>query len=141
MNSSEDRSFVSLLDALIPLGGGFILRNSFSTAELKGEIYTFKVGGDWVTIFPKRASSSEEFPHIHLKWKEVTFGVIRDYEKRTSQLTFWEKLEDFNEDLKPPFAFVFPSFFDWKNEAAPILKNRELFNNWIEKYGRTWNFI
>ena len=135
----EIDSFPKLLELLLPLGGGFILRNSFSTGEYKGEEFTFKLSEKWCTIYPKKAESSEDLSHIHLKWGSLKYAEIKETDKRTPQLGFWEEKEHFSEVIKPPFVYVFPSFFDWGNNAEPILENQKIYSDWILKYGKHFN--
>jgi len=125
-------TFEKLLYLTLPLGGGFLLRNSFATGEFKGEPFTFKMNEEWCTIYPEKEDSSEAKSHIHLRWRNLKFAQIVEIEKRTPQLRFFENESDSNLDTKAPFVFVFPSFYDWRNEATPIIENQNVF----KKMGR-----
>ena len=137
----NENSFKKLLGLTLPLGGGFLLRNSFGTGEFKGELFNFRLKGEWCTIYPKGAESSEERSHIHLRWKNLRFAQVVEIEKRTPQLRFFEKEEDSQLDSKAPFVYVFPSFYDWGNEAKPIMENQNLYTEWVNNNGKSFNLV
>ena len=62
--------------------------------------------------------------------------------------SFWQNKEDARpflekekEAIKPPFVYVFPSFYNWSQEAAPIQKNHELFQSWLANNGKTFEIV
>ena len=141
-------TFSEILDLTLPLGGGLILRNQFATGEYKGKAYIYKMSKSWCTIYPKKCSNPEEEEHIHLKMGHFHFASLFLPEKRTPQLTFWQNKEDATpfltkekEAIKPPFVYVFPSFYDWSKEASPIQKNQEVFQSWLENNGKTFEIV
>jgi hypothetical protein len=146
MDNSNITHFANLLDSILPLGGGFIIRNQFASGEYKGEQFTYKIHGDWCTIYPSSAKNSEEKGHIHIRYKEIRYAEIFIPERQTPRLTFWMNEQDslayFKREEntpKPPFVYIFPSFYDWKNQARPIEENQNIFNNWTNQLGKSFN--
>ncbi|MEM9799349.1 MAG: hypothetical protein AAGA20_03420 [Planctomycetota bacterium] len=57
-------------------------------------------------------------------------------EGRTPVLEFWPSAEQIVDGARPPLAVVFPSFYDWQADKAPIPRNREWFRAWVGAHGR-----
>ena len=140
----KSTSLENLLDLTLPLGGTLILRNEVGTGEYKGKVYTYKKSSSWCTIFPKGSKNSETAEHIHLRKNLFTFATLYRPLNRTPQLTFWKSIEDSrlfleeDDQKKPLFSYIFPSFYTWEPKQTPLLENHAIFEKWQNKNGESF---
>lgn len=125
-----------LLRSILPHGVAVLLRNSGGTMELRGRDLAIKCSETWLTIYHATADGSEMRSHLHVRRGAYRVASVQEREGRTPTLEFWEHSDDAEREDRPPFALIFPSFYDRRNGNAPIPENQLWFRRWIELHGR-----
>ena len=127
---------VDLIKDLVSLGGTIILRNEFGTTELRGDDFTVRDTGSWLTLYHSTCKNPEQRSHLHLRKESYKFAEVVENPGYTPFIAFWkseDREEAIGEKKKPTFAIYFPSFYSWKDgEKTPLLENQETFSNWCE---------
>ena len=113
-----------------------LLRNEYGTTELRGDDLAIKEHGDWVTISHGTSPTIELRSHLHLRHKLLRYAEIQEPKNRTPVLAFWPGRAQVSTEHKPPLAMMFPSFYNWSENKAPIDANHKHFQAWVQEHGR-----
>ena len=126
---------IELIKELIALGGTIILRNEWGTTELRGEDFTLRDSGEWLTIYHSTCDNPEQRSHIHLRKLSFTYACIVVNPGYTPMMAFWQstaKSEAVGENKKPLFAIYIPSFYCWANGDKTALQgNQDIYKEWL----------
>ena len=133
-----------LIKQLSALGGTIILRNEWATTELRGDDFTVRDSGEWLTIYHSICENPEHRSHIHLRKNSFKYACIIESSGYTPQMAFWQsedKDEAVGEQQKPLFAIYFPSFFNWSNgDKTAIEENQLVYKEWTAENPREFHF-
>ena len=130
-----------LLESLLGAEVVVLLRNAAGTMELRGQDLKLKRGESWITVYhgdTDDRGGTESRSHLHLRRGTFQLARIREPEGRTPVLEFWPEPPLAESAARPPLSVIFPSFYDWAADKAPIRQNRAWFADWVARYGTTF---